>query len=355
MTHLFARAWTLAGSVLLGACVAPPPSQVAASATPSSPATIGSGASSGTFQVRGRFLYDRCGEKVLLRGVNEMVVWSGGRDGVPEFAEIAKTGANVVRIVWASEGAAAELDTAITNAVQAQLIPMVEHHGATGKLEDVPTIAVAYWLRPEVMEVLKKHQAYLLLNIANEPGDNKVQQAEFEATYKSAIDALRGAGFVAPLIIDAPTWGQDIDMLQAGGPALIAHDPRHNVLLSVHTWWHDPEGARVAAELEASQNQELPLIVGEFAQHAVYQCNQSPFAYKRLLEEAHAREIGWLVWSWGGVPNNDCKDQGTFDLTKSGSFGDWTDKWAEEVVLEHPHSLKKTSIRPRSMLTGSCE
>lgn len=308
-----------------------------------------------TFQVRGRFLYDRCDEKVVLRGVNEMIVWSPGRDGVPEFAEIAKTGSNVVRIVWNSEGTAAELDVAITNAVAAQLIPMVEHHAATGKLDDVMPVAVAYWMRPEVMQVLKKHEAYPLLNIANEPGDNQVTQPAFESTYKAAIDSFRGAGFRAPLVIDAPTWGQDIDMLQAAGPALIAHDPLHNVLLSVHMWWNDPDGTRVVSELAQSQAQELPLIVGEFAQHAVYQCNQSPFAYAKLLDEAQAREVGWLVWSWGGAPNNDCKDQGTFDLTKGGTFGSWTDKWASDVVLDHPHSLKNSSVRPRSMREGRCQ
>ena len=67
---------------------------------------------SGTFHVTGRFLYDRCNEKVVLRGVNEMVVWTAGKDGAPEFAEIAKTGANSVRIVWTEEGTASELDTA---------------------------------------------------------------------------------------------------------------------------------------------------------------------------------------------------------------------------------------------------
>lgn len=357
MSPFLVRLRALTAPLLLGACASSRPAPAVdtrRSAQEPGPAT-GAASPPDTFRVRGRFLYDRCGEKVVLRGVNEMIIWSDGRDGTPEFAEIAKTGANVVRIVWASEGTAAELDVAIESAAASHLIPMVEHHAATGKLADVPTVAVAYWTRPDVIEVLKKHEAYLLLNIANEPGDNQVTQATFEATYESAIDTLRGAGLRAPLVIDAPTWGQDIDMLQAAGPGLIAHDPLHNLLFSVHTWWNDPEGTRVASELEQSQAQELPLIVGEFAHHAVYQCNQSPFAYARLLDEAHAREIGWLAWSWGGVPNNDCRDQGTFDMTKGGSFGNWTDKWASDVAIDHPHSLKNSSVRPRSMLTGRCQ
>jgi mannan endo-1,4-beta-mannosidase len=315
-------------------------------------AMAGGGASStGTFHVQGRHLYDACDEKVVLRGVNEMIVWSDGRDGVPEFTEIAKTGANTVRIVWDETGSAAELDAAIDNAVAAQLIPMVEHHGATGKLEDVPKV-VQYWTQPDVVKVLVEHQSHLLLNIANEAGDDKVTAEAFESTYKAAITAIRAAGVKVPLIIDAPSWGQNIDRLQASGPSLLAVDP--NLMFSVHMWWSDPQGTRVKTELQQSVDAGLPLIVGEFAQHAVYQCDQAPFAYSVLLDEAKKHEIGWLAWSWGSVPNNDCKDMGRFDMTADGKFGSWTATWASDVAVDHPNGIKSSSVRPASMTTGAC-
>jgi mannan endo-1,4-beta-mannosidase len=312
------------------------------------------GDASGTFHVDGRFLYDRCDEKVVLRGVNEMIVWTTGKDGSPEFTEIAQTGANTVRIVWNEEGNAAELDTAITNALAAKLIPMVEHHSATGKLPDVIAQVVPYWTQNDVAQVLVKHQANLLLNIANEAGDDKVTQDAFESTYKAAIDAIRGSGFKGPLIIDAPQWGQDIDRLQASGPALITADPLHNLMFSVHMWWSDPQGTRVKQELQQSAAMNLPLVVGEFAQHAVYLCDQSPFAYSVLLDEAHTHEIGWLAWSWGGVLNSDCKGMGVFDMTSDGKFGNWTGKWASDIAVDHAQGLK-TAVRPRSIVTGACK
>jgi mannan endo-1,4-beta-mannosidase len=305
----------------------------------------------GTYYVEGRFLHDPCGEKVVLRGVNEMVVWSPGKDGVPEFAEIAKTGANAIRIVWNEEGSAAELDVAIDNAVAAQLIPMVEHHSATGKLEEVPTV-VQYWTQPDVVRVLVEHRSHLLLNIANEAGDDKVTAEAFESTYEAAILALRAQGVTVPLIIDAPSWGQDIDRLQASGPKLLTVD--ENLMFSVHMWWSDPQGARVKAELQQAVDAGLPLLVGEFAQHAVYQCDQAPFAYSVLLEEAKKHEIGWLAWSWGSVPNGDCKDMGRFDMTSDGVFGNWTGTWASDVAVDHAGSIKNSSARPASMTTGAC-
>jgi len=290
---------------------------------------------------------------VILRGVNEMIVWSPGQDGVPEFAEIAKTGANAVRIVWNDEGTAGGLDVAITNALAQHLIPIVEHHGATGDLAKL-TAVVDYWVQPDVVAVLKKHEQDLLLNIANEAGDGMVTAASFQTAYQPAITRLREAGLVLPLVIDAPSWGQNIDVLQATWQPLTMHDPRHNLLFSVHMWWNDSDGTRVKAELSQSTAAGMPLIVGEFAQHAVSGCASQPFAFGTLLEEAQKAGIGWLAWSWGSVPNSDCKDDGSFDMTVDGVYGSWKEPWAEQVALTHPASIQKTSVRPASMVGGAC-
>ncbi|MGK3998584.1 cellulase family glycosylhydrolase [Sorangium sp. So ce1024] len=326
------------------------------SATTSSSASSGTGAGGGDvvettgFSVRGRFLHDRCGEKVVLRGVNEMVVWlPTGTDGLPEFEEIAKTGANAVRIVWLTTESAAGLDQAITNALAHKLIPIVELHDATGKWELLPSL-VDYWTRSDVVAVIKEHEKNLIVNIGNEVGD-EVDNAAWEAGYKQAITRMREAGITVPLVIDASKWGQNIDQLQAVGPALVAHDP--NILLSVHMWWTDGSGATITRELEESVALNLPLMVGEFAQHAVYQCSQHPFDYKTLLKKSDELEVGWLAWSWGAVENGDCQNDGPFDMTTDGTFAGLTG-WGLEVAVTDQYSIQKTSVRPRSIETGSC-
>ena len=86
------------------------------------------------FRVEGRFLYDSQGEKTILYGINKMVVWMD-KDGDPAFSEIAKTGANCVRIVWTmKDGTAEELDKAITNCRAEHMIPLIELHDATGNM-----------------------------------------------------------------------------------------------------------------------------------------------------------------------------------------------------------------------------
>ncbi|MBN2802511.1 MAG: cellulase family glycosylhydrolase [Deltaproteobacteria bacterium] len=186
------------------------------------------------YRVKGRFLYDRCDEKVILRGVNKMTVWQDKAGAA--FPEIAKTGANTVRIVWTTtDGTAAQMDTVIGKAIDNELIPIIELHDATGDLTKLSAV-VDWWIKPEVVAVIQKYEENLLVNIANEVGAG-LSNSEFVLAYKDAITKMRNAGYKTPLIIDASGWGQNIDILQACGPTLFNFDPYSNIMFSVHMWW----------------------------------------------------------------------------------------------------------------------
>lgn len=311
----------------------------------------GAGSTHVGFYVDGRTLRDRCGEKVVLRGVNEMVIYTSSQDGSPYFAEIAKTGANVVRITWNTTGSAAKLDAAMANAIANKMIPMVVLNDATGDLSKLG-MEVDYWTGADVSAAIKKYQDKTLVNIANEAGNNSVTQSAFTSAYQNAITRLRGAGIHTPLIIDGSSWGQDIDMLQATGPGLLSFDPDHNLIFSTHMYWSDASGSRVMTEISQSVAMSLPLIVGEFAQHAVAGCSSAPFAYKMLMSVAKTSEIGYLPWSWGGVKNSDCQNDQPFDMS-NGTY-DGLQGWGKEVAVTDPNSIMNTSVRSHYMMTGSC-
>jgi mannan endo-1,4-beta-mannosidase len=320
-------------------------------ATGGSTGTGGSSSHVG-FYVNGRYLYDPCGEKVVLRGVNEMVIYSGSKDGSPYFSEIAKTGANSVRITWNTSGSAAKLEAAIKNAIAAQLIPMPVLNDATGDMTKLGT-EIAYWTRSDIVAIIKKYQDKLLVNVGNEVGNGSVTDQAFTTAYQGAISQMRTAGIHTPLVIDGSTWGQNIDQLQSTGPGLITADPDHNLIFSCHMYWNDPNGTKVTTEVAQSVTLNLPLIVGEFAQHAVSGCSSSPFAYKVLLSVAQTSEIGWLPWSWGGVKNSDCGSDQPFDMTSNGTFAGLKG-WGLEVAVTDPNSIQKTSKRSQYMTAGSC-
>jgi mannan endo-1,4-beta-mannosidase len=301
------------------------------------------------FHVLGRHLYDRCGELVVLRGVNKMIIWTD-IDGVPSCAAIARTGANAVRMVWLTDGSAAELDEAIGNCVAAGLIPMVELHDGIGDWSLLPAL-VDWWTRPDVLDVIDRHHRYLLINIGNEVGDATVTPEMFRTGYRTAVQRMRDAGIHVPLVIDGTDWGKDIDVLQAEGPALIAADPDHNLIFSVHMWWPRMWGyteQRVIDELEQSAAMGLPLIVGEFGN----QWNETAagaIPYLTILEHTHRLGIGMLPWEWG--PGNN--PQTWLDMTADGAY-DTLFGWGLEVSVTDPFSIANTAVRPDSMVTGRC-
>ncbi len=299
------------------------------------------------FRVAGRFLYDKCGEKVILRGINKMTVWTDISGA--SFPEIAKTGANSVRIVWVTTGDLTKFDAAIQKCRDNKMIPMVELHDATGEWSKL-SICVDWWCKPEVVNVIQKHEEYLLVNIANECG-NAVSEADFKSGYTDAVKKMRAAGIHVPIVIDAAKYGQDINILHATGPDILTADPDHNLLFSVHMWWPKEYGysdLSITDGISKSVKMNLPLIVGEFGNTAA-KC-VGDINYKLILEECQKNEIGWLVWEWG-PGNSDCE---SMDMTTDSKFETLRD-WGLEVSVTDANSIKNTSVRPKFMETGVCE
>jgi mannan endo-1,4-beta-mannosidase len=326
--------------------------------TGGSAGTGGSGGSTGrtTMYVSGRDLFTPCGEKVVLRGVNHPTLYvDRAGNAIPE---IAKTGANVVRLFWyAKHGISiTEADGVIGRTVAAGMIPMLEMHDATGpsnwgNMADI----VSYWTSSSALALIQKYRSRLLVNIANEAGPNGGQDyAGFENTYKNAITSLRNAGIEVPLVIDASGWGRDYEVLFQRGPALITHDPRHNLILSAHLY-DVMTRTQIANVYQRAVTANLPFIVGEFAHRAPAGGCGPALDYLALIGEAQPRGIGWLAWSWGDNDaatwwNGDCSE---FDMTRTFSY-DTLERWGREVAVTDANSIRNTSVRPASLTTGSC-
>lgn len=299
------------------------------------------------FRVEGRFLYDNQGEKVTLYGLNKMCTWTD-KDGDPAFKEIAKTGANVVRITWDTIDTAEALDTVLTNCRKEHMIPVIELHNATGKWDQLGSL-VDYWTQDDIAAVLIRHQEYLILNIGNEVGDSTVTDAMFTEGYTEAIDRIRSAGIHVPLMIDGSNWGQDINILQSCGPDLIQADPDSNIMLSVHMWWpamYGHNAQEVVDELNECVDMNLPIVVGEFGnQWEETKAGQIP--YKTIMEQCAKLDIGYIAWSWG--PGNN--PQVFLDMTSDGTFETIND-YGKEICLTSDYCIKNLAVRPASMLTN---
>lgn len=291
-----------------------------------------------TFYVSGRFLYSPQGERVILRGINNMNVVSD-KTGEKSFPEIAKTGANVVRIMWMSWGGGGDkLDVLIGNCIKHKMIPLLELHDATGKWEMLDS-TVKFWLRPDVRDVLVKYEKYLLLNIANEAGTSAVSLGDFKTKYSAAVGKMRTAGINVPLMIDAANWGRNEAYLLENAVELLKQDPQHNLLFSWHIWDSGIAESRIEQAVERSIALNFPLVIGEFAPIEV-KC-KCCIPYKFIIKYCEEKSIGWLAWSWG-PGNSDCTQM---DMTKTVAF-ETLHGWGLEVAITDKYSIKNTAIRP---------
>ena len=243
------------------------------------------------------------------------------------------------------------LEALINTAIEAGLLPMIELHDATGdwsRLDDL----VAYWSRPAIVDIITAHQDALLVNIGNEVGDDTIGESKFIDGYSRAVQALRCAGIHTPLVIDAPDFGKNLDVLTATAGALLEADPDHNLIFSVHLYWGIADGADaqfIRSHLEAAVAAHYPLVVGEFSQYGAYNGNDSICAeggridYETIIKETQRLGIGWYAWEWG--PGNDFLDPlcAVMDMTPDRLFKNLKPGWATEVATTSPYSIKNTA------------
>jgi mannan endo-1,4-beta-mannosidase len=322
---------------------------LAASGTPD--AASGTPLPTDTFSARDRFLRDPCGNRVLLRGVSELITFSEGRDGLPEFTEIARTGANAVRFDWTVEATAAELAVAIDNAVALGMLPVVQvFDPAAASSEAELQSVVSYWTRPELVDVVSERQAALVLELSG-GFIQSVSAEEWEAAHITAVEQLRDAGIRVPLALDAPDSDPaDLDRLQGSGPVVIAADPLQNTLLSASIWWSDATAERIHGELLETVNLDLPLLISKFSGYAAESCPDIPMDYRAIMAEAQAMQVGWFAWSWGALPNEGCGAGGYLDMTSDGTL-EGLQNWGLEVATTDPNSIANTS-RPFEITLG---
>ena len=322
-----------------------------------------------TLYVQGRYLYDSTGQKMILRGINLPVLDDWEFPQRDKLAELAKTGANAVRIQWYKDYgqpsrpaySLQDLDRFLAKCKANRIIPIVFLGDSTCK-SDMTMLnrqLVPWWTSAPVLAVLKKHQRYLIINLANELGVYRWSNSSpaalqtYKTAYKTAIASIR-RHLQVPIMIDAPDCGTSIEVFTKIGKELIDHDPNHNLLLSGHGYWAGYDGmSQLGAVIQAN----LPIVFGEIAnkqaeivngkeQQCYYdldgsQGNHAPqrgFTYQALLQQLTAQDIGWLAWSWW---KDGCAER---QMTQDGNFSGLT-PYGTDLVNNPVYGLRATARR----------
>jgi mannan endo-1,4-beta-mannosidase len=179
----------------------------------------------------------------------------------------------------------------------------VEVHDSTGYSEQAGSVpltdATSYWTSSDIAAALKGQEAYVIINVANEPNGNDTSTS-WAPTHVTAVQALRSAGLDHTLMVDAPNWGQDWQnaMRDGAGSPIWDADTKKNLVFSVHMYDVYGSSATITSYFNTFlSTYAAPLVVGEFAaDHG----ESKDVDEATIMSLAQNLSIGYLGWSWAG-------------------------------------------------------
>ena len=323
-----------------------------------------------TLKVVGKNLTTTTGQTLTLRGINYPIV----DDGTISLAnmtqyrhkidEAAKTGANSIRLPWYTPGthwrdvqtpgtltgylSNGHLSDLIGYCHTKGMIPILEVHNLTcsNAWTSFNNTVMAWWKSPAVLSLIETHKAYLVINLANEfgqarwTGNTAAGLTTFQTNYNAAVSDLRNLGVNVPIMIDAPDCGQSSTELLSIAQNMVTADPQHNLIFSAHAYWYGyaTTTAAVQTKLNEAQNTNVCFILGEVAStQDNNSCGDLSLAdlYPIILQEACARNIGWLAWTY----DQDCS--APREMTTNGEFANLT-TYGNDLVNNATYGLKST-------------
>lgn len=237
-----------------------------------------------------------------IRGTNVPAIWYNQKS-FSSLQTIKNESFNTVRIVWDTTGSVEGLNAYLNECERLKLKPIVELHDATGgTTNDSLNKCLNYWLRDDVMNVVKSHKT-AWLNVANEWGPEN--NSLWRDSYKNAIQKIRSKGYTNPIIVDAAGWGQDSNCITKYGKEVFNSDPLKNTIFSIHMYGSWNDNGKIKSFFEECKRQGLPVIVGEFGYNSDNGNNNlgCKVDVDFLIKYCKENKIGFLAWSWFGNDN----------------------------------------------------
>lgn len=297
------------------------------------------------FHVESGKIYDGNGQEFVPQGINLPYAWY--KDQSQSFADARAAGANTVRVVlsggrWGTTSTA-EVTDIINECKENQLVCILEDHDTTGYGEDSSATSLAssvnFW--KGVSSALVGQEDYVMVNIGNEPYGNS-GYSSWTSDTTSAITQLRSAGINNTLIVDGPNWGQDWSYTMRDNAAAVAAVD-DNLVFDIHMYGVFDTSSSVTSYLDSFTNQNLAIMVGEFADH---HASGTPDA-NTILSYTRSQGIGMLGWSWSGNGGEDAP----LDMVQNFDASQLT-SWGERFI-NGTDGLKVRNAQPASVYSSS--
>jgi mannan endo-1,4-beta-mannosidase len=302
------------------------------------------------FKVDGTKLLDVNNKEYIMRGVNMSWTWYKST-GIAQLEAIQRAGSNTVRIVlsdglrdgWQKDDAET-VTMLIDKCKQLKMVAVLEVHDATGS-EKIPDLEAAAQYFADLANVLKGKESTVIINIANE-WHNRSANENWRDGYLSAISIIRKAGLQHCIMVDAGGYGQKAPTIHEYGKELLAADPEHNLLFSVHMYGGAGNTERIKPYIDGVINQGLALCIGEFGWYH----SDGDVDEDQILSYCREKNVGWLAWSWYGNGGNvaylDLVLAPGTDETKvnSPTTKDINCNWGEKIINRWKAEAKTCSV-----------
>ncbi len=299
----------------------------------------------GILNVKGRFLFDACHNKVVMRGI-EHCMYRSKPDicdtvrccdtdlnlGISRIAEIGKTGANAIRVL-------AQTDAAGWDAIL---------HEAVIEQKMFVSVAGADFADTNVKAILDRYKDYITIHAQGEVG-YAGNDKRWISDSKAIITKFRGLGYKVPLEILSSSWGQSLWTVIDHGQEVFDSDPERNIVFGVQMYSETrPTGVNHCTYKEAFQaivNAPFPIWVGTCPFN---QYDAPVDGWKIVWQMTQENEISTLYWDWFGTPNIEPDNS----LTTDGLFGHWTDYGKIVCEPTAKYSFKQTVVKTPCLKSG---
>jgi hypothetical protein len=273
-------------------------------------------------QVQGRFLYNKCGQKVTIRGIEHMLYYQDINQQM--LPEIGKTGANAIRVL---------LDPGISGTTLRQILTKCI-------TEQKMYVSVGVWsgrdffFRADIKPVLLEFEDNIILHGFGEPNyETTPDDARWKSESIAVINQFRSAGYKAPIDIQTTTFGRDPNPIIRSGQAVFNADPLRNIIFGCQMYWGDwytgLYGMTIAQGCQRFAQLPYPVQVGACPSDCNTDCG------RQAWDESYKNGLGCMWWSWTG-------DE--FELSGNGNFNNLTAD-GQYVVNTSAYSITKTSVR----------
>ncbi len=273
------------------------------------------GTSSGVptyYHVSGNSLYDACGERVVVRGIEQFFanpsVFPDGR----VIPQIARTGVNTVRVLPYTALPGEPGQPGWRGMSVAQIEHLIQLGIKNHMLVDLALAggrSVNIYLRPDVKAMLLKYQKYIVIHARGE--GYQATGAQWAAEAKLVISKLRAAGYKAPLYIYANNGGRNLRTLLTYGAGVLASDPLRNVVFGWQAYWSGSldnradyyqklSGMTLRQAFNAVRAAPFMIQVGVSSSQA--DMWPRPIDHFGILGGLRARNLSFMWWDWAYSP-----------------------------------------------------